>query len=109
VRADKFGVEVLEPKSARPYVLHIDGDIQKGFAAACDRAGLTDVSPHTLRHTAASWLLQARTDPWQGAGFPSMSVQTLLNCGHYHPDHMQEAADNIGRRPQNVRVMVRGL
>jgi len=40
------------------YVLHIDGkrigDIKKGFAAACKRAGLTGVTPHTLRHTAAT-------------------------------------------------------
>jgi integrase len=40
------------------YVLHINGerikDIKKGFAAACDRAGIADVTPHTLKHTAAS-------------------------------------------------------
>src|ERR1041384_2531029 len=35
------------------YVLHIDGerigDIKKGFAAACARAGIAGVTPHTLR------------------------------------------------------------
>src|SRR5262249_42064131 len=39
------------------HVLHIDGepigDIKKGFAAACRRAGILGVTPHTLRHTAA--------------------------------------------------------
>jgi integrase len=47
------------------YVLHINGerigDIKRGFAAACRRAGLSDVTPHTLRHTAATWLMQAGT------------------------------------------------
>jgi integrase len=92
------------------YVLHIDGkrikDIKKGFAAACKRAGLTGVTPHTLRHTAATWLMQAGTDPWQAAGFLAMSMETLLRVyGHLHPDYQREAAENIGRRPQNVRVI----
>ena len=53
------------------YVLHVDGrrigDIKKGFAAACERAGLENVTPHTLRHTAATWLMQAGTDVWEAA------------------------------------------
>jgi len=40
------------------YVLHIDGerigDIKKGFAAACERAGIEGVTPHSLRHTCAT-------------------------------------------------------
>jgi integrase len=92
------------------YVLHIDGeriaDIKKGFAAACQRAGIEGVSPHTLKHTAATWLMQAGTDPWQAAGFLSTSVETLLRVyGHHHPNYQCEAAENIGRRPQNVRVI----
>jgi integrase len=91
------------------YVLHIDGrrigDIKRGFAAACERAGLTGVTPHTLRHTAATWLMQGRTDLWQAAGFLSMSMETLTRVyGHHHPDYQRQAAENIGRRPQNVRV-----
>ena len=92
------------------YVLHINGerikDIKKGFAAACDRAGITDVTPHTLKHTAATWLIQSGTDPWQAAGFLSTSVQTLLRVyGHHHPDYQRQAAENIGKRPQNVRAI----
>ena len=63
------------------YVLHINGnrikDLKRGFAAACDRAGLEGVSPHTLRHTAATWLMQSGTDIWQASGFLSMSMETL--------------------------------
>ncbi len=92
------------------YVLHIDGerigDVKKGFAAACARAELKSVTPHTLRHTAATWLMQSGTAPWQAAGFLSMSTETLQRVyGHHHPDHMREAADAIGRRPRNVRVI----
>ena len=43
-------------------VLHISGrpiaNIKKGFAAACRRAGIKGVTPHTMRHTAATWLMQ---------------------------------------------------
>lgn len=93
------------------HVIHINGarirKIKKGFAAACVRAGLIDVTPHTLRHTTATWLMRAGTDPWKAAGFLGMSMETLLGTyGHHHPDHMREAADNIGgRRPRNVRVI----
>ena len=33
------------------------GNLKKSFAAACARAGLTGVTPHTLRHTAATWMV----------------------------------------------------
>jgi integrase len=91
------------------YVLHDHGacigDIKKGFAAACKRAGLEGVSPHTLRHSAATWLMQAGVPLWQASGFLAMSVETLQHVyGHHHPDYMQSAADAIGRRPNtNVR------
>jgi integrase len=90
------------------YVLHIDGrrigDIKKGFAAACERAGLSGVTPHTLRHTTATWLMQRGTDPWVAAGFLSMSMETLQRVyGHHHPDYLRQAANNIGQRPQNAR------
>jgi integrase len=92
------------------YVLHINGarigNIKRGFVAARTRAGLKGVSPHTLRHTAATWLMQAGVPIWEVSGFLAMSPQTLQSVyGHHHPDYMREAADAIGRRPQNVRVM----
>ena len=91
------------------YVLHINGariaDIKKGFAATCVRAGVNGVTPHTLRHTCATWLMQKGTDPWQASGFLSMSMESLQRTyAHHHPDYQRQAAENIGRRPQNVRV-----
>lgn len=68
-------------------------DVKKGFAAACERAGLEGVTPHTLRHTCATWLMQRGVPTWQAAGFLGMTEQTLLRVyGHHHPDHQQAAA-----------------
>jgi integrase len=88
------------------YVLHDHGarigDIKKGFAAACKRACLDSVSPHTLRHTAATWLMQGGADLWQASGFLAMSMETLQRVyGHHHPDWMKEAAEILGERPAN--------
>jgi integrase len=64
-------------------------------------AGLgEDVTPHTLRHTAATWLMQGGTDLWIAAGFLGMSVETLERTyGHHHPDFQAQAAKNIAARP----------
>lgn len=81
------------------------GDIKKGFAAACARAGLKGVTPHTLRHTCATWLMQAGVNKWEAAGFLGMSMETLERVyGHHHPDHLSEAANAFSRRPRNVRA-----
>jgi integrase len=81
------------------------GDIKKGFAAACARAGLKGVTPHTLRHTCATWLMQAGVNKWEAAGFLGMSMETLERVyGHHHPDHLSEAASAFSRRPRNVRA-----
>ena len=67
--------------------------IRKAFASAVKDAGLDeDVIPHTLRHTAATWLMQAGTDMWQAAGFLGMTVEMLsARYGHHHPDHLSAA------------------
>jgi integrase len=92
------------------YVVNIDGerigDIKKGFEAACMKAELHDVTPHILKHTAITWAMQNRMDLWQAAGYFATSVPILTRVyGHHHPDFMREAAEAIGRRPQNVRAM----
>jgi integrase len=61
-------------------------------------SGLDDsdgrVTPHIMRHTRATWLMQAGIDPWEAAGHLGMSVQTLIrNYGHHHPDFQSRAAE----------------
>jgi integrase len=69
------------------------GDVKTGFRAACARAGLTDVSPHVLRHTCATWMMQRGVPKWDAAGFLGMTLATLeRDYGHYHPEYLREAA-----------------
>jgi integrase len=62
-------------------------------------------SPHTLRHTAATWMMQNGVNLWTAAGFLGMSVEMLERVyGHHHPDHLKEATLGISygsrmRRP----------
>jgi integrase len=82
--------------------------VKKGFGHAVDLAGLEGkITPHTLRHTAATWLMQAGVDLWQAAGYLGMSVEVLDRVyGHHHPDHLQQAARAIGYRPKQPVSLV---
>jgi integrase len=84
---------------AAAWVVHFDGRPIKRFSTtwwpAVKRAGLgQDVTPHTLRHTRATWLLQRGVDPWQAAGHLGMTVGTLTRTyGHHSPDWQRDAAE----------------
>jgi integrase len=75
--------------------------VKTAFKRAVSLAKLEGrVSPHTLRHTAATWLMQAGTDLWQAAGYLGMSVETLERVyGHHHPDYMHDAVAKIAAKP----------
>ena len=40
------------------------GDIKTGWTSIVEDAGLLDVTPHTLRHTAITWALQRGAKIW---------------------------------------------
>lgn len=75
------------------YVVHFKGkpivNIRKSFQLAREKAKLDEsVTPHSLRHTSATWMMQAGIDPWQAAGWLGMTVKTLSDTyGHHHPDY----------------------
>jgi integrase len=71
--------------------------VKKGFRSAVALARLTGkVTPHTLRHTAATWLMQRGVPVWEAAGFLGMSAEVLLSTyGHHHPDFLHGAANAI--------------
>jgi integrase len=77
------------------YVVHYQGSkvrkLRRSWATARGAAGLgDDVIPHTLRHTAATWLMQRSVDMWEAAGYPGMSFKMLEDVyGHHHPDHQK--------------------
>jgi integrase len=83
--------------------------VRKGFAAAVKAAGLPlagpdRVTPHVLRHTAATWAMQQGADLWQAAGFLGMTVEMLQDrYGHHHPDFQVEAARAVSASPGQFR------
>jgi integrase len=95
-RARRRGVEL-------GYVLNINGkrigDIGKSFESACRRARLSGVTPHVLKHTCATWMMQRGVPKWEAAGYLATSEQTLQRVyEHHHPDHLQAAVIGINRR-----------
>jgi integrase-like protein len=64
-------------------------------------------TPHTFRHTAATWLMQNGVSLWRAAGFLGMSVETLDRVyGHHHPDYLSDAAEGIARKPNQNQALV---
>jgi integrase len=79
--------------------------IKKAFARAVKDAGLgCDVTPHVLRHTAATWLMQAGVDPWEAAGYLGMTIEMLSRrYGHHHPAHLERARNAFGTHRHTKR------
>ncbi len=75
------------------------GDIKRAFPKAVEDAGLTDVTPHTLKHTAITWALQGGASVWDCAGFFSTSPETIEKVyGHHSPDFQESALRAMERR-----------
>lgn len=74
------------------------GDIRKAWSHAVQIAGLENVTPHTLRHTAITWALQGGATIWDCAGYFGASVETIQRTyGHHAPDHMESAVKAMNR------------
>ena len=72
------------------------GDLKKSFATACRRAGLQGVTPHTLRHTCASWLVQAGIPLYEVARLLGHSaITTTQRYAHLAPDHLRAAVNAL--------------
>ncbi|MBW8640065.1 site-specific integrase [Hoeflea sp. WL0058] len=90
--------------------------VKKGFKAACEAAGLgwyaedglfqTDVTPHVLRHTAATWLMQNGATLSDAADYLGMTEAVLRSTYyHHHPDFQADAAARItAKRPLPKRA-----
>ncbi len=83
-------------RATSDYVVAFDGkrlgSIKKGFATALRRAGLDDVTPHTLRHTAITWQVQKGVPLWEVGGFVGASQETIERVyGHHGPDYLERA------------------
>ncbi len=94
------------------------GDVKRAFATAAIRAGLCEavtdiagnpamrsggqplrratVSPHTLRHTAGTWMAQAGVDLWQIAGYLGHNHERTTELySHQHPDYLAKAREAL--------------
>jgi integrase len=74
------------------------GKVRRGFDACAADAGLPeDVTPHWLRHTAATWLMEGGADIWDACAYLGMSPKMLIdNYGHHRPDHNAGAIKAMG-------------
>lgn len=90
-------------------VVHFEGrgitKLRRSWTSVRGAAGLgRDVVPHTLRHTCATWLMQAGIDRFEAAGFLGMTADTLETVyGHHHPDFQRAAASANPRFPGHSR------
>lgn len=75
--------------------------VRKGFEKAAEKAGIgRNVTPHILRHTCATWMLQAGGDEYAVAGYLSMTVDMLREVyGHYVQNHV--GATSKGFKPKS--------
>lgn len=89
-------------------VIHFNGQpierVKRAFAACVADAGLPDeITPHWLRHTAATWLMEGGADQWEASAYLGMSPTMLENnYGHHRPDHQDAARRAIGGRKHAV-------
>lgn len=70
-------------------------DIKKGFGEAVRRAGLEDVTPHTLKHTAVTWAFIEGMTMEQAVDYFATSRETLERVYRSYSPHAQKEAAAI--------------
>lgn len=79
------------------WVLDHPGSIRRSFATAAKAAGLTGVTPYTLRHTWATWAALDGVELWKIAKIMGDTMATVeRNYAHHHPDYLRDA---VNREP----------
>ena len=83
------------------YVIHQNQrpikSVKNSFRTSCDIAELENVTPHILRHTAASWMVQKNVSASKVAKYIGCTTQVIENTyGHLAPDHLKEAVESYG-------------
>jgi integrase len=90
------------------------GSVKKAFARAAIRAGFKEqvgetedgqpiwkatVSPHTLRHTAATWMIQDGVETREVARYLGDTEKMVERVyGHHAPDYLKRAAAALRRK-----------
>lgn len=77
-------------------------DVKTAFAGACRAAGLAGVTPHSLKHTAITWAMQAGMKVETAADYFDTSAETIRRVYYHHsPEYQEDAAalmDRAGKR-----------
>lgn len=89
-------------RSQSGFVIEYDGrpvkSVRTSFNKAAKRAGLTDVSPYTLRHTGATLLAKEGVPLWQIAGMLGHSqARTTEIYAKHSPEFLKDAAGALDR------------
>lgn len=103
VRLNDDAVEALDAAkklSCTDYVIEFHGrriaSVKKGFAAACARAGIKDVTPHILRHSAATWMVEAGVPIAEVARMLGDSERTVERVyGKHSPEYLRRASNAL--------------
>lgn len=96
-RARRY-LKVLKAASTCPYVIEWAGSrvlsIKKGFAASARRAGIKNITPHILRHTAASWMAMASVPMFEISRYLGHSDTrvTERRYAKLSPEYLRKAA-----------------
>jgi integrase len=92
-------------KLSTQYVIEYDGkpiasQLRRAWAGARVMAGLgADVTPHVLKHTCATLMLQNKVSTWDVAGVLGTSEAVIRKTyGHHSVEHLRQAVDVWSRR-----------
>jgi integrase len=94
-------IELKQTAGSSPYVFtRANGkraeNITHGFKNACHRAGLENVTPHTLRHTTGSWLAQDGHSAREIMEYMRHSdIKTSQRYMHLAPDNIEQCAKSL--------------
>lgn len=73
--------------------------IKKGIQRAAVRAGIADVTPHVLKHTAITWAIKNGLNVEDAAEYFDTSPETIRkHYWHHSPHHQERAVSVIERR-----------
>ena len=85
--AKRLGVEYVIEHNGKPI-----GTIKNSFEAACVRAAVKDVTPHILRHTSATWLVESGlSDDEVGRLLGDTAEMIRRVYGHHSPGYLKRA------------------
>lgn len=80
------------------HVLDHPGSLRSTFRTAVERAGLVGVTPHTLRHTWATWAARNGVSMWDVAGVLGDRLETVQRrYAHHSPDYLRDAVNLRGK------------